>query len=363
MEDRGAGAGPLILVIDDDKEVLTTCAFALRHEGYRVLEASSGEEGLEVARQERPALILSDINMPGLDGRGVLRRMRESGDLADCQIVLMTGNGSHVTPRLGMELGADDFLVKPFSLEALRRCVGTRLARANERGRIRDRLLGELKATISGTLPHEFFTPLTGVLGMAQLLREGWDEISDRERDEMLREIEQCGWRLHRTLRNYLELLPLHEQAPLEREAIEGAEMDELIATTSLSVAHRHGREADLSLRLMGGKAMANREAVSKVVEELVENAFGFSDPGSPVEVVWSEAGKLEVLDRGRGIAADQLEDIGAFAQFERDRYEQQGLGLGLQLTARLVAALGAKFAIESEVGAGTRVTVQLQTP
>jgi CheY-like chemotaxis protein len=97
-----------ILLIDDDEQVRTTFGLALRQNGYHVLEADAGPTGLALARQHLPDLILSDIQMPGGDGATLLRDIRRDPELRARQVVLMTGKPEQVTPRKGMEEGADD---------------------------------------------------------------------------------------------------------------------------------------------------------------------------------------------------------------------------------------------------------------
>src|SRR5580692_5064519 len=119
-----------ILIVDDDDALRTTFALVLRRKGYRVIEANSGATGLELARQHLPDLILSDIHMPGGDGSSLLREIRNDPELASKQVVLMTGRPDLVTPRRGMEEGADDFLAKPVSVKELVNCIAARFRRA-----------------------------------------------------------------------------------------------------------------------------------------------------------------------------------------------------------------------------------------
>jgi DNA-binding response OmpR family regulator len=120
-----------ILLIDDSLMLRMTFGKALREFGYNVLEADSGVVGLSLARQHLPDLILSDIQMPGGDGTTLLREIRHDPVLKTRQLVLMTGRPDLVTPRKGMEDGADDFLVKPVNLDDLLKCVEARLKRAS----------------------------------------------------------------------------------------------------------------------------------------------------------------------------------------------------------------------------------------
>ncbi|MFP5342567.1 MAG: response regulator transcription factor [Candidatus Limnocylindria bacterium] len=106
-----------ILVVDDDPKIRTVVRRGLAYEGYRVVEASSGEEGLEKAREHLPELVILDVMMPGIDGLEVTRRLRAArGEVA----ILMLTARDEVKDRVeGLETGADDYLVKPFNFEEL----------------------------------------------------------------------------------------------------------------------------------------------------------------------------------------------------------------------------------------------------
>ena len=106
-----------ILVIDDDPKIRTVVRRGLAYEGYRVVEAGSGEEGLEKAREHLPDLIILDVMMPGMDGLEVTRRLRSSGD--EIAILMLTARDEVKDRVEGLETGADDYLVKPFSFEEL----------------------------------------------------------------------------------------------------------------------------------------------------------------------------------------------------------------------------------------------------
>lgn len=96
----------------------------------------------------------------------------------------------------------------------------------------------------------------------------------------------------------------------------------------------------------------------SRIVEEIVDNACKFSRQGTPIHVQLGNDGAVVVTDQGRGMTPKQINQIGAFKQFDRKRYEQQGLGLGLLLVQKLTHLHGAKLDIASEPGSGTRVQI-----
>jgi len=350
-----------LLVVDDDEAILGTYGPALRHAGYSVYTATSGAEGLELAHRHLPDLILCDINMPGMDGRNVLQTLREDPTLAVKQIVLMTGNSHSITPRSGMELGADDFLVKPIEFQDLLSCVAARLQRAQLHWRVGDRVLGELRASLRSTLPHEFFTPLAGILGLVEVLQGEWNRLRSDEISELLNEIDNSGWRLHRTLKNYLLILELQGQLKVEKvveSVLSPAEVKAAISVGLDNVNKRGDRRSDLHQSIEDCSVQGDAADISVIVEELVENACSFSQPGTPVQLNFSADGVLSVSDQGRGMTAEQIQQIGAFRQFDRKNFEQQGLGLGLIIVQQLAARCGARLFLESQPGRGTTARV-----
>jgi signal transduction histidine kinase len=350
------------LLIDDDPDVLGTFGTALRLEGYRVFEAEDGDEGIKLAREHVPDLIVTDINMPGTDGRTVLQVLREDPALGSTQIVLMTGNTETFDTRSCMDLGADDFLPKPFNFEQLARCVSARLRRAHVHWRVENKLIADLRESLRSTLPHEFFTPLAGILGLVQVLRGDLRQLREDELNDILDGIERSGWRLHRTLKNYLAILDLDNAKPGESPRttiILPATVRDVIATQVEAVAKRHGRAGDVLVDVSPCLLPGDVRLLSTVVEELVDNACEFSRKGTPVRVALSADGVFTVTDKGRGMSADEIARIGSFHQFDRDKFEQQGLGLGLVLVQKLASKVGASFALESVVREGTKVTVR----
>ena len=106
-----------ILVVDDDEKIRTALRRGLSYEGYHVTEAATGEEALDKARDQLPALVVLDVMLPGIDGLEVCRRLRAAGD--DLAILMLTARDEVRDRVSGLEGGADDYLVKPFSFEEL----------------------------------------------------------------------------------------------------------------------------------------------------------------------------------------------------------------------------------------------------
>lgn len=352
-----------ILVVDDEEQLRKMLALVLRKNGYHVIEADSGAEGLALARRHLPDLILSDIHMPDGDGTTLLRALRQDSELRTKQIVLMTGKPELVTPRRAMEEGADDFLAKPVSIKALLGCVEARFERASISWRVEDRALAQFRGSVPARLPHEFFTPLAGIIGLMEVLREDSSTLAPPEVVAIYDSVARSAHRLHRTLRNYLLILedptrfppgmlpPELSSEDAEREI--GWGVDEALQFT--------GRREDVTVEFAPCAIFAEPDVLRRIVEELVDNACKYSRHGTPVEVKLTSGGTLTVTDEGRGLTSNEIASIGAFHQFDRNEYEQQGLGLGLVLVQKLSAQCRGEFSIKSEPGNGTRVQIDLK--
>jgi len=116
-----------ILLIDDDASLLDALAMAFEDAGHEVLTAPDGSKGLERVKAERPDAVVSDVNMPGLDGFSLCKKLREGGNRVP--FVLLTSRDNEIDEALGLELGADDYVAKPFSTRVLLARIGALLRR------------------------------------------------------------------------------------------------------------------------------------------------------------------------------------------------------------------------------------------
>ena len=119
----------LILVVDDEQRIVRQARDYLEHSGFRVLEANDGTSALALARQARPDLIVLDLNLPGMDGLDVCRALRRDSDVP---IIMLTARVEETDRLIGLELGADDYITKPFSPRELVARVRVILRRVNK---------------------------------------------------------------------------------------------------------------------------------------------------------------------------------------------------------------------------------------
>jgi signal transduction histidine kinase len=359
-----------ILVIEDVPPLLEDILMMLNLEGFEVLGAENGLIGVQHAREWHPDLIICDIMMPEMDGYGVLAELQKDPSQATIPFIFLTAKGEKADIREGMGLGADDYLTKPFTISELMNSVNARLERQTMLAERANRRLDDLREQIIVALPHELRTPLASILGYSDILVEDAPHLDSAQVVEMAAAIKASGLRLWRLIENYL-LYAQIETSRINAEQLPDLryghvnEPSKVIAAQALSRAQEVKRQADLQLDLADDVAFLDisEEHLSKIIDELVDNAFKFSRAGTPVSVsAVAEARQIivRINDQGRGMTAEQINSVGAYMQFERKLHEQQGSGLGLIIAKRLAEMYSGTLTIESVPDQVTSVCVSL---
>ncbi len=360
-----------ILVIEDDPAIRENIAETLEYEGYDVLQADNGSTGVECALRAFPDLILCDVMMPKLDGYGVLAALRSEPSTSTIPFIFLTAKAEWQAVRKGMDLGADDYLAKPHTMPELLAAVHTRLEKRHSIERIHQQSVEALNRNLIRMLPHELRTPLNAILGNAQLMRSDYERLNKQDVQQMGEEIFAASERLQHVIENYFlyaqtELLQ-RDATRMKIIAEQRVEMPGVLIREVVSAkARQYRRENDIMVQTDNIEICMMAESLWKIVEELVDNALKFSLSGSEIQIIGhSERGTylLQVRDQGRGMTPDQLKQVGLNVQFERDLYEQQGVGLGLVLAQQLTQLYGGALKIVSEPGGGTTVSVDLMRP
>ena len=358
-----------ILVIDDEPWLREMIRLALEQRGYEVIEAVDGVDGSAKAATHLPDLILCDVNM-GKAGAGytTLAKLREDAATAAIPFILMTGMADSAGMRHGMELGADDYLPKPFKVDELYATVNARLRKVQTVRDEAEKKLSLLRSQISLMMPHEMRTPLNGIISNAEMLAESADSLDPKLIAEMSREIRDSGQRLERLIENFLiyaqlEIVASDPQHISSLRAARGVHTEEIARDEAIAQADHAGRILDLVMHLADTPLAMADEYFRKIVMELVQNAFKFSENGKRVYVTLTAVGdqiELSVRDAGRGFSTEQIRRVGAYLQFERKLQDEQGFGLGLAIAKKLAELHGGSLTIASSQGEGSTITVKL---
>jgi len=348
MEDK-----PTILIVDDEPALLLGLAATIRRQGYSVITAVDGNDGLRKAREALPDLILSDVMMPPPNGFELRRLMSLDSDLASIPFIFLTAR-SNVEDRVsGIREGADDYITKPFvteellaRIEAVFRRVKTEQARGREQMKvIAQQDMDNLRNEILQNFHHELRTPLTNILMPLELAANnrfsGPEEqskfiniaLSNADRLEslvtdliVLSNIDHGNLN---TIRQTIDV-DLHILAPV-RKRLERYRTKELEFITDIS---------------QEGKITAPRREFIHAVVHLMDNAFKFSfDKGQvSLNVRPGSNGGVDIMvqDEGPGISTELREKI--FERFyqasQGDSREYEGLGVGLNIARAVFQSL-----------------------
>jgi CheY-like chemotaxis protein len=356
-----------ILIIEDEDFVRETISDMLEMEGYVPILAKNGEAGMDVLGQVRPDLILCDINMPIMDGYEVLERVKSKESLSSIPFIFLTAKASNEDMRRGMEMGADDYIFKPFKARDLINAISTRLEVYDKTKVMSESKLDKLRLQLASSLPHEFRTPLNVILAASQFLYKKMDMMEKAEIKDMIYNIVHSGNRLSKLISNYL----VYTNLMLNKEELDFKDKiftnytldpDEMLGNSFLRVALEFERVEDLEINSVPAVIDVFPEYFLKVSDELASNAFKFSKDGTKVKVDTFIEGNRYVLvvkDNGLGFDLTRLDEIGGFNQFDRRKIEQQGMGLGLAIIKLVCQRFDIDLDIASVKDEGTTFTLK----
>lgn len=358
-----------ILIIEDEATVRQNLVELLSYENFKVIAAENGLIGVQLAQEEVPDLIICDVMMPELDGHDVLQKLRQQPLTATIPFIFLTAKSAKADMRQGMVLGADDYLTKPFTRLELLSAISSRLEKQAAIRQESQKKLDELRSNIAMSLPHEMRTPLNGILGFSELLIREVDRLSPHEIREMAEGIHKSGERLYKLIQKFLLYAELEVTAtdPQRIQLLQTHKTVFPIVGLQRLIdekAKKLGRGADVCVNFQKSCRLRICETkLYKITEELLDNALKFSASGTKIYVNSTVCDRTLILsftDFGRGMTSSEISNLGAYRQFERKLYEQQGSGLGLSIVKRIAELHGGELSIHSQPGEKTVVQVLL---
>lgn len=360
-----------ILVIEDEFDIRDEVMSWLVFEGYEALGAADGKEGLRVIRHEQPDLVLCDISMPEMDGHTVLIEMRSNAALQHIPFIFMTASADRDDVRRGMNLGADDYITKPFSHAEILNAVASRL---NKQARItsqvahlsnaieQEREQRLLKSRLVGMFSHDFRNPLMSILSSSSILQNYADRLSPERQAKHFGQIDGA---VHLLLQMLDEMLMVAEVENGQLEAHpQPTELRKLIekVITEVEMIDRGQHHIHFGCKLPA-LVQVDPRFVQHIVTNLISNAVKYAPNGTTVTVHVAADGDdivLTIEDEGIGIPEADLPHI--FEPYFRAENARncKGNGLGLSLVRELAENCGGSVAAASELGRGSCFTVRL---
>ncbi|MDX2163312.1 MAG: response regulator [bacterium] len=362
-----------ILIIEDERALMEDLIAILQYANYDAEGAGGGEIGLQTAVEWKPDLILCDIMMPGMDGFEVLTRLRHDEKTSGIPFIMLTARGDRDSMRRGMDLGADDYLTKPFSAAEMLSAVEARLKRYTE---LTDTSLqGQLEATkqqLARMVTHELRTPLISINMVLDVLSRQIDHLERQELAEMIETIRGGSQRLTHRVEQLVYLTQIDagllNAAVLRDHGVCVPLWDILMSSINLARRFAYSQQPGVTLETEDlnpeATVICNPPALKQALAELISNALKFSPANGMVKISQAMArGRVwvTITDQGEGIPeAAVKEALRPFAQINRERSEQQGIGMGLALAHAIIKAHGGELEIGAMIGHGTKVTLML---
>lgn len=362
---------PKILVIEDEASLREQIVDILSLEGFTVLEAPNGRQGTEIAIQNPPDLILCDIAMPEMDGYEVLETVRGHKRIATIPFIFLTARVDRSFMRHGMELGADDYLTKPFSHAELLAAIQSRL---KHHAQLRDGNLEALESAqkrLTRLVAHELRTPVTAISMVQQLISQRLDQLDPVELKELSEILDSGSTRLRHVVEQMVLMTQL-EMGAISAETVQKSsavsDISSLI-TAAISLArefaHRHKTSlVNLELPEKPLEILAHVQALRHALAEIIANALDFSPQNAEIQVFirqFETKAQIIVVDQGQGLTTNRLRiALRPFEQVGREQTEQQGMGLGLPLALKIVETHGGKLDFVATASGGTKISIEL---
>ncbi len=376
----------LILIVDDTPENVTILGEHLNE--FKIKVALSGAKALTIAKSDpKPDIILLDIMMPEMDGYEVCNRLKQDSYTREIPIIFISAMNEVMDKVRGFELGAIDYITKPFQLEEVKSRINTHLTLASLQNRLRNinqeleqkveertvELLtaknkaeesNRVKSNFLALMSHELRTPMAGILGFSEFLMS---ELENQIYVEFAKSINDSGLRLKNTLEAILNLTKL-ESEKIKPHYSEFDIIEE--SKTQLKGHEYNAQEKNLELLfkhdLDNSFIKLDKIMYQIIINNLVNNAIKYTTQGKVSIELFQELVDdipytcLKVTDTGIGIPSDKHEFI--FEEFrqvdEGMRRNFEGVGLGLSLVKKYVALLEGRIILQSELRVGSTFTV-----
>jgi signal transduction histidine kinase len=341
-----------VLVIEDDSAIRATLVDILELNGHKVTYAINGLDGVALAQRGRPDVILTDISMPGLDGFELIRILHADELTRQIPIIIISASVEPERMRRGMDLGAEDFIVKPFTEDQVLRSIYARLEKKA--------LLDELDA-FSHTVAHDLKNPIAVLSMRTELLQSMWESGDDGKLLQQVIELRKDAARLNNIVDELLVLAGVGRQTvrlePVEMEAV----VQEALGRVENMVQKT---KAQIERSSAWPSALGHAPWIAEVWANYISNAMKYG--GNPPSIRLGadavperKSVRFWVQDNGPGLTTEQQAQL--FRQFSRvSETRASGHGLGLSIVRRITEKLGGGAGVDSQLGVGSRFWFEL---
>ena len=359
-----------ILIVDDVMSNVLLLKILLTNEKFQVCTANCGNACIEQARKEHPDLILLDVMMPDISGFDTAVIMKKDPELKEIPIIFLTALNTPADLVKGFQVGASDFLTKPFNKEELVMRVMQQISLVAAK-RIIEKQNAELRATLSNrdkmysVIAHDLRSPMASIRMVLNLVvQSASPEIVGPELYALLDQANRESEEVHDLLDNLLKWTK--SQTGRLNVVLQDLELNDIIpGVVDIFDMIAQTKKIKLNLQRPDTSIMvrADNDMLKTVVRNFMSNAIKFSPEGSSIEIKMQKEGdfaKVSVRDHGVGIATERLGSIFHKGETTYGTGGEEGSGLGLQLCQDFARKIGGDCMVESVVGEGSTFSVMI---
>lgn len=354
---------PLIFIAEDVPKNLQVLCNILRKESYRISAAGNGKQALEMIPEVKPDLVLLDVMMPEMNGFEVCEQMKEDPRLKDIPVIFLTAKAESADIVKGFDVGAVDYVTKPFTGAELLARVKIHLDLKFAREELKELITARDK--FFSIIAHDLRNPIQFLLLSSDLLYNEYDVLNEEERKDYVQKFFNGTTRVSALLENLLEWS--RTQRGLIECKPDNLDMGEMV-TNSINLLQAHAKEKDISVVSLvkpGLIAFADRNMIRTVLRNLLSNAVKFTYSGGEVTVDASLTGgiiEIVVSDNGVGMSESELDGLFKFNTpgGTLGTAKEKGSGLGLLLCKEFIEKNNGTISVTSapEQGSSFRITL-----
>jgi two-component system sensor histidine kinase/response regulator len=359
-----------ILIVDDVVSNVLLLKILLSNEKYQVCTANCGKMCIEQAKNEKPDLILLDVMMPDISGFDTAVIMKKDPELKEIPIIFLTALNTPADLVKGFQVGANDFLTKPFNKEELVMRVMQQISLVAAK-RIIEKQNAELRATLNNrdkmysVIAHDLRSPMASIRMVLNLVvQSSSPEVVGPELYALLDQANRESEEVHDLLDNLLKWTK--SQTGRLNVVTQDLDLNDIIpGVVDIFEMIAQTKHIKLDLQHPGTSIVvrADNDMLKTVVRNFMSNAIKFSPEGSSIEIIITTEGdfaKVSVRDHGVGIAADRLGSIFHKGETTYGTGGEEGSGLGLQLCQDFARKNGGDCSVESVEGQGSTFSVTI---
>lgn len=357
---------PVILIVDDIPKNIQVLGTLLNQIDCELAVAMNGQQALDTVARVKPDLILLDVMMPVMDGHEVCRRLKKSEQTRDIPIIFITAKTETEDIITGFELGAIDYITKPFIGNELLARVKTHLSLKRTKEILQEEVAAKNK--FFSIISHDLRGSFGIILSFVQLIKENREVITPEELDELLDDIGNTSKNTLNLLENLLEWARAQTgRIKFSPEKLKPRDLIAEILITYKEIARNKNIDLSSSVNTCS-PVFADKNMTLLIIRNLVSNAIKFTPKKGNINIDVTGSDdfvKISVTDTGVGIQPDRIENL-----FQIDTKistlgteNEQGNGLGLVLCKEFVEYNGGTIGIDSAPGKGTTVWFTLPVP